>query len=160
MIELIALLCFSFFYLWLLSWHKYKDHYDQSKPRRQLIKDGRDGKQNQGNQDHDNKEDQDSLIEKSLLNSGTPASEQDHTDKHTLHDYDDDDGYDDGDDTDDTKSPRASLPEQTKAKGCLIQSMTTNKFWNCWLYPFEDPVHKSFRMGTLCGPSEIKVNLA
>ena len=42
--------------------------------------------------------------------------------------YDDDDGYDDGDDTDDTKSPRASLPEQTKVKGCLIQSMTTNKF--------------------------------
>ena len=76
--------CPAYFYLWLLSWHKYKDHYDQSKPRRQLIKDGRDGKQNQGNQDHDNKEDQDSLIEKSLLNSGTPASEQDHTDKHTL----------------------------------------------------------------------------
>ena len=34
-------------------------------------------------------------------------------------DYDDD-----GDDTDDTKSPRASLPEQTKVKGCPIQSMT------------------------------------
>ena len=128
MIELIALLCFLYFYLWLLSGHKYKDHNEQSKPRRQLIKDGRDGKENQGNQDQNNQEDQDSLIEKSLLNSGTPASEQDHTDKHTLHDYDEDDGYDNGDDTDDTKSPRASLPEQKKVKGCPIESMTANKF--------------------------------
>ena len=75
MIELITL---PYFYLWLLSGHKYKDHNEQSKPRRQLIKDGRDGKENQ-----DNQEDQDSLIKKSLLNSGTPASEQDHTDTHT-----------------------------------------------------------------------------
>ena len=65
-----------------MSWHRYKDHNDQSKPRRQLIKDGRDGKENQGNQDQDNQEDQDSLIEKTLLNSGTHSSEQDHTDTH------------------------------------------------------------------------------
>ena len=54
------------------------------KASQELTKDGRDGCENQGNQDQDNQEDQDSLIEKSLLNSGTPASEQDHTDKHTL----------------------------------------------------------------------------
>ena len=54
-----------------------------SKASQELTKDGRDGYENQRNQDQDNQEDQDSLIEKSLLNSGTPASEQDHTGKHT-----------------------------------------------------------------------------
>ena len=41
----------------------------------------------------------------------------------------------------------ASLPKQTKVKGCPIQSMTANKFWNCRSYPSWESSAQIFQNG-------------